>query len=442
MRLQPDQIIRDLEANSSRLAKEEIIKNAINSDIPEFFHGLRLALDPLVTFGIRAVPEVGDRDFNPQGLLWETFLTLTEKLASRELTGNQAIQAVQLACDFATQSQWNDWYRRILIKDLKCGLSHKTVNKVCKQLKKPEHMVPVFACQLASDSKNHPKKMVGMKQIQTKLDGVRCLAIIEKEKIQLFSRNGKQFHNFGHIEQQLQQATQHHPINSPLVLDGEIMSSSFQDLMKQVYRKYNVQADDSVFHLFDIIDLEAFERGIDHTPQELRSQKLMSWYETRKEYIPNIRCLLWENVSLDGQQGIDRLEFLKQQAYRMGYEGLLIKDPTAPYQNKRTTDWLKVKPVLTLDMEVTGTVIGTGKNSDRLGALIVQAIVDGKQVISNVGYGFSDQMRIDIWENRDNMVGHIVEVSADAITKNQDGTYSLRFPRFARYRGFDVGEKL
>jgi hypothetical protein len=35
-----------------------------------------------------------------------------------------------------------------------------------------------------------------------------------------------------------------------------------------------------------------------------------------------------------------------------------------------------------------------------------------------------------------------VEVRADAVTQNQDGTYSLRFPRFLRFRGFEVGEKI
>jgi hypothetical protein len=39
-------------------------------------------------------------------------------------------------------------------------------------------------------------------------------------------------------------------------------------------------------------------------------------------------------------------------------------------------------------------------------------------------------------------VGQIVEVRADAITKNQDGSYSLRFPRFLRFRGFEIGEKI
>ena len=46
------------------------------------------------------------------------------------------------------------------------------------------------------------------------------------------------------------------------------------------------------------------------------------------------------------------------------------------------------------------------------------------------------------WNNRNNLFGAVVEVRADAITQNQDGTYSLRFPRFLRFRGFEAGEKL
>jgi ATP-dependent DNA ligase len=43
---------------------------------------------------------------------------------------------------------------------------------------------------------------------------------------------------------------------------------------------------------------------------------------------------------------------------------------------------------------------------------------------------------------RDKVMGQVVEVQADAVTQNQDGTYSLRFPRFVRFRGFEAGEKL
>jgi DNA ligase 1 len=78
----------------------------------------------------------------------------------------------------------------------------------------------------------------------------------------------------------------------------------------------------------------------------------------------------------------------------------------------------------------------------RLGAFVCSGQDDGKQITVNVGSGFSDDNRIEFWASRDSLVGQVVEVRADAITQNQDGTYSLRFPRFLRFRGFIKGEKI
>lgn len=50
--------------------------------------------------------------------------------------------------------------------------------------------------------------------------------------------------------------------------------------------------------------------------------------------------------------------------------------------------------------------------------------------------------RTEYWSGRDDLLGHLVEVQADAVTQNQDGTYSLRFPRFLRFRDFEAGVKL
>lgn len=440
MRPQPDYIIRQLESTNSRTDKERILESAVQANIPEFFAGVRMALDTLFTFGIRQVPV---RDNSPgQGLPWDSFLAVAHKLNRRELTGNAARDAVELISQMATTDQWNDWYRRILIKDLKCGVSDKTVNKVVKAAKHPEYTVPVFTCQLASDSANHERKLSGEKQIQVKLDGVRLLAVVTNDSVELFSRNGKRLENFGHIADQIQSTLEPFPIMNPIVLDGEIMSSSFQDLMSQVYRKENVQAGDSVLNLFDIVDLQGFEQGVDHTPQSLRSEILTEWFQTREHLLPNVTCLGWENVNLDTQSGRDRVDELKQKAALDGYEGLMLKNPSAPYQCKRSTNWLKIKPVITLDMRIVGMEIGTGKNSDRLGALICECTESGRLIQSNVGSGFSDDKRSEIWAAGDSLLDHIVEVAADAVTRNQDGSYSLRFPRFRTFRGFEPNEKI
>jgi len=87
---------------------------------------------------------------------------------------------------------------------------------------------------------------------------------------------------------------------------------------------------------------------------------------------------------------------------------------------------------------------GTGRNEGKLGAFICEGQDDGLQIQVNVGSGFSDAQRKDFWDSKDTLVGQIVEVRADAATKNQDSeeVYSLRFPRFLRFRGFLAGEKL
>ena len=435
MRTQPDAIIRQLEIHNSRLDKEAIIEAAHQEGLPEFFEGVKMALDPLVTFGVKQVPE--RKGLEPgQGLAWETFVELAMRLAARNLTGHDARDSIQLAMGVATDDQWNDWYRRILIKDLRCGVSEKTVNKVVPGT------VPVFTCALAHDSAKHEKKMQGSKQIEIKLDGVRVITVIRGDKVEMFSRNGKQFHNFGHIIEEIEAVVRDHPVPYPLVLDGEVMSANFQDLMKQVHRKDNVAAGDAVLHLFDTIPLGCFQAGSWDKPQSFRSEITKHWVEDHKAVLEHVQAVDWETVDLDTPKGEARFVELNKQAVDGGYEGVMIKDPDAPYECKRTHAWLKAKPFVEVTLEVIDYEEGTGRNEGRLGAIICKGIDDGKTISVNVGSGFSDVHRDEYWNNRDALIGNLVEVRADAVTQNQDGTYSLRFPRFKTFRGFEAGEKL
>ena len=118
MRTQPQDIIAKLEADNSKLAKQAILQEALDEGLPEFWEGITLALDPLVTFGVKQVPERSDV-LTGQGLAWPVFKELTRKLIDRILTGHAARDAIILCKDTATTEQWNGWYRRILIKDLR-----------------------------------------------------------------------------------------------------------------------------------------------------------------------------------------------------------------------------------------------------------------------------------------------------------------------------------
>jgi hypothetical protein len=143
-------------------------------------------------------------------------------------------------------------------------------------------------------------------------------------------------------------------------------------------------------------------------------------------------------------------EFLGEIEYRdynkkmvaEGFEGIMIKDPDAKYECKRSASWLKQKPFIEVSLTIVAVEEGTGRNVGKLGALVCEGEDDGKLIKVNVGSGFSDGDRDSFYQSRDTLPNQVVEVRADAVTQNQDGTYSLRFPRFLRFRGFKAGEKI
>ena len=435
---EPWEIICELEADNSRLAKEAIIKVVAEQGNNEFFEGARVALDPMITFGLKQIPEKKDAD--GPGLDWDNFTLAITGFTTRNVTGNAARDMIAAMMQSATNAQWNSWYRRILIKDLRCGVSEKTINKVVEKIN-ADYIVPTFACQLAHDSANHEGKLAGKKLVEVKLDGVRVITIAWPDgRVLQFSRNGKELVNFPHIIEQVKKAVI--GMAEPIVLDGEVMSSSFQDLMKQVHRKSNVQSSDAVLHLFDMLPLEDFQKGVWNKSQSFRIGRLIAWKNLWREETPNIEVLDHELVDLDTDEGQAKFREINQRSIDGGYEGIMIKDPEAPYECKRSVSWLKLKPFIEVSLEVKDVEEGTGRNVGRLGALVCEGNDDSRHIRVNVGSGFSDDDRNTFRNSRSDVLGRIVEVRADAITQNQDGSYSLRFPRFLHFRGFEIGEKI
>jgi DNA ligase-1 len=434
-------IVDEIGADNSRLHKEAVVEREALAGNNEFFEGCKMAYDPMITFGVKKVPTHGGPD--GQGLPWPAFKDLVDKLAKRELTGHAARDAIELCLSASTQAQWNGWYRKILIKDMRAGFSETTINSVCKKLEKKQYMIPLFECQLAHDGTKNENSMTGKKLIEVKLDGVRVLTVVYPDgRVDQYSRNGKELVNFEHIKEQFAKTAS--SLKEPTVFDGEVMSSSFQDLMKQVHRKSDVAANDAVLHLFDYVPLHNFKKGMWDIPQYYRIAKLKAWKEQWAEQTPNVEVLSNEEVDLDTQVGEIQFKDINKRAIDGGYEGIMVKDPEAPYECKRSKAWLKVKPFIEVSLKVVGIEEGTGRNEGKLGALVCEGEDDGKFISVNCGSGFTDQQRDDFWTNKDNLQGHVVEIRADAATRSQDSqdVWSLRFPRFLRFRGFKAGEKI
>ena len=421
----PYKIIQQLESNNSSLFKQSVL--ADNMDNAEFIAGAKMCLDPLVTFGVKQV-QFGVP--GGTGLEWQQFVEVANKLINRELTGHAARDAIQAMWELATLVQWDDWYRRILIKDLRCGTGAKLFNKVQKDT------IPLFGCMLAHDGSKHPKKIAGDCFIEYKYDGVRVIAIVQNGDATLYSRNGKLLENFPHIQEALSR-----PEFEGMVFDGEVMSEDFQTLMKQVHRKSGADTNDAYLAVFDMLTLPEFESGGTDMNAFNRRERLISLTPFFSYRIQLVEAV---NLNLDTDTGKKSFAEMNRTALAEGYEGLMIKPINEGYKCKRSHAWLKIKPFIEVTLKVVALEEGTGKNAGMLGALVVEGEDDGKFFHVNVGSGLTDENREQIWANQNDVIGQLVEVRADAATQSQDAdnVWSLRFPRFKTFRGFEVGEKL
>ena len=428
--MKPWKIIQELESDNSRLKKEAIIKRENDADNIRFFDGACMALDGFRTFGVQKVP-VAKKD--GPGIPEAEFLDIIRKLEDRSLTGNEMRDKIQNLCDRSKMEEWNDWYRRILIKDLRCGVTHKTINKNTTM------KVPVFDCMLATDSAKHEKKMVGEVLVEPKLDGVRVIVIcdVDKDEVNLFSRNGKELSNFPEINKQFDDMLDQ--MGESMVFDGEVMSDDFQTLMREIHRKGGAKTKDAKLNLFDCMPLYNFMDGSCVEPITERKKWLDNY-----EFGPNINVVESVKINLSDEDGQKQFADYNKICIDRGFEGIMVKPISGMYECKRSTLWLKVKPFIEVSLKVVDTEEGTGRNVGKLGALIVEGKDDGKFIKTNVGSGLTDADRETFWEAKAKLIGQIVEVRADAITQNQDTTneWSLRFPRFLRFRGFEPGEKL
>lgn len=435
--------IKKLNEDNGRLHKEDVLKQALEaatlgSDNSHFFlKGLKACYNPFITFGVKQIPD-------SMGIInaenpWDEFAELIDDLGERRITGNAARDAINDISYRFDSEEWNLFLAPILRRDMRCGVSTTTINKI---VKKTEYEIPVFSCQLATNSEGRPE-MKGVKRLEPKLDGVRVLMVVGFPdyggiNIVCYSRNGKIFENFRHIEEQIEDyalkllEAAKVPTDG-FVLDGEVVGNSFQELMRQARRKEDVQNDDSVFHVFDVIPVQDFLRGYWNS----QLSKRLAILEKMKPYIDqmaNVELLPHIQVDLDTEEGQQALHKYAQDMVAAGYEGIMIKDLDAPYECSRSKFWLKWKPTITVDLQVIGVEEGTGRNKGRLGALVCAGNDHGKDIVVNAGSGFSDGDRMKLWEDRNFVFGRTVEIMADAITQNQDGTYSLRFPRFVRFR--------
>jgi DNA ligase-1 len=439
--------IRKINKENSRQYKEKVLKDAAimaelgDQSAERFLTGFRWCYSPMITFGIKHVDNttgIVDAE-NP----WDDFFLLLHHLLEKKIVGNEAKDAIKKMSHRFNSDEWNNYCAPVIRRDLKVGVGAVTINKVLGG----KYKIPVFSCQLASDWQDR-SMLKGKMRIEPKLDGIRMLLSVcayekwwntklKKVFLTAYSRNGKFFENFEHLEYQidaviedLQKAS---PFREDFILDGEVTGISFQALLQQARKKKNIKTEDIVFNVFDIIPKRNFIEGHYNAPLYKRAE-LLKKLEPVFNKTKSFKLVPYIDVDFDTREGWEKYNSYVKKVLEDGYEGVMIKNLNAPYSCTRNRFWLKNKPTITVDLQVIGIQEGMGRNQGKLGALICYGVDQDREISVNVGNGFTDAERKEIWDNANSIMGNTVEVLADSITKNIDGTYSLRFPRFVRFR--------
>lgn len=402
------EILSEIKTTSGSNAKKAILEEHKDNDLLKT--ALKMGLDPFTPFHVVKVPKVENRSdrllTSSDG--WSEFFTVAEDCASRKVTGNAAIHRLH-ACFASVHADEEKWMRKVLKKHLAIGASTKTINKVFPGL------IPTFDVALAQ--KFEEKRISGKEKVgvEPKLDGIRCFAVVKNGTALLYARSGKLISNFNDT------------IGRELVklgdgcYDGEIMGKDFIDLMRQAYRKENVDVSDTYLALFDYLPLEEWES------RESKMTTRQRYLELNTRLGLNFPLCYLRKVSRDHVAAdYEAIKALHDEYVSNGYEGAMVKDLDAPYKFGRGPEVMKLKAFHDVDLKIERLIEGTGKHSGKLGSVVVN--YHGVEV--QVGSGFSDDLRDTVWASPDKFVGRMIEVRYQEVTP--DG--SLRFPTFVCFR--------
>tara|TARA_Y100000593_G_scaffold93971_1_gene190879 strand:+ start:52 stop:1305 length:1254 start_codon:yes stop_codon:yes gene_type:complete len=397
-------------------AKKNILR--ANKDNKKFLKALVYALDPFKTFNIVKIPQVDYRDEGNHINSWEMFFDIADKCSKRQVTGNEAIN-LMLSVFRKTHNNQEKWMRCILKKNLAIGISEKTANSVIKNL------IPTFEVSLAQkfDFKRIKSDTIA---IEPKLDGIRCMAVVEDSKCIMYARSGKQIINFEEtIGKELEQL-------GDGCYDGEIMGKDFISLMRQAYRKESIETDGTYFAMFDYVPLNEWKSKKSTMSTQQRYDELitrlsgsapsstgMNIPRSTKKYLKPV-----ERKYINANE--ITIKKIHDDYVDQGYEGVMVKDVDAVYKFGRGYEVMKFKSFHDVDLPIKKLLEGTGKHSGKLGSVVVTF----NDVDVQVGSGFSDKLRKQVWENKDLFIGRIIEVRYQEVTA--DG--SLRFPTFVCFR--------
>lgn len=331
----PSYYIRRLNSTTKMNEKKAILREAALDGCIHLFEGFKLAYDRTVSFKIKKVPIIKGNftrnelteDIGEFG--WKDFIKLINKLSNNKLTKKATHSLLHSIANIVCIEDWNLFYRAILTKNMKCGITEITINKVLNDIGGDalQYVIPIWKIHLGSDSSDYSEKIIGEKAIDANYNGIRVLTImnVEAQTVTMIRSNGKEIKKYQTIIDGLVKFLPALPAS--IIFDGEIVENNLQ------------------YAIFDMLLLVDFKNG--GTSMNLMDRhagliELAPYLQETSNGIINI--VPKKIINLDSNNGFNEMKNFYDEAINTGHKYIVIKDINSPYVCNQNTFWLNWKP--------------------------------------------------------------------------------------------------
>ena len=438
--------LNELSMDNSRTYKMGVLKKYSEDEVIKYY--LDFIFNPYIITGIsdkklnKNITSLAMGDMNPEKKVFDVLEYIKENHNGKDedilfIQTFKRIVIAQYDTDIDSGSL-QKLFDYIITKNLQLGIDAKTINKVIPNL------IPTFDVMLANKYFDNPEFVEGKEfALTTKIDGGRIIAIKKNGDVKFYTRSGQLYEGLVDLEEEMKL---YMPDN--IALDGEITLLNDYEVLydlkhnepcighkltsKEQYKEtMKITRKDGEKHgvkmlVFDGMSVEDFENQINNVTYLNRRGKLEEFWNYAEKC--GHQMTYFELLPIL-YMGTDTSEITKWLNYNIehGEEGIMINLVDAPYEFKRSNNLLKVKKMQTMDLQVIGFEEGTNSNQNMLGALLVK-YKDGNVV--KVGSGYSKELRSEIWNNKEDWLGAIIEIQYFEETENANGGKSVRFPVF------------
>lgn len=423
--------IAELSTTGTKSGKQQILKKHENT--PYFKSALKYLLNIYDVVGIstkklqKELP-ITHTDMN--------FDELIEYLHSNPTGKDETVSIVK-----GYISQFEREHQKIMMKliakTLTLGVSAKSVNKVYG-----DEFIPTFDVQLAFPYEKHIDKYTNndMFYVTKKLDGHRAITLVKTDEkgisITSYTRRGQEYEGLKELHSNIIEFIRLNPIvmqsfRDGFMLDGELLlmnrpELTTGDLFKATAKVLKTEGEKTgiKYHVFDMTSLSDF----------LYSDVSTYNYEYRRtHWLDNlVHTTNIEIIPVLAKINKSQIPEWSDYATQNGWEGVMLNASTGFYRKKRSPQLLKVKKMHTADLEIVGfNQALSGEFEGGLQSLNVR--LDDENIVQ-VGSGLTKEQRIEIWNNKEDYLGVMVEIQYFEETTNQNGGKSLRFPVFKTFR--------